>query len=321
MLKLIVIIPALNEEKTIAKVLADIPSDIDSIDIIQTIVVDDGSTDDTARIAQENDALVISHNENKGVGAAFATGIKSALENGADVIVNMDGDGQFNPADIPELIEPIISRKAGFVTCSRFGKKEFLPKMPLIKYWGNQWMVKLINTVTDKNFTDVSCGFRAYSRETALRLNLFGQFTYTQETFLDLAQKNIIMTEIPLKVRGEREFGKSRVANSISKYAIRAGSIIMLAVRDSKPLMFFGSMGMVSTILGVVLGGFVFVHWLMTSMTSPYQSLITGSTLLLILGFLLIVLAFLADMLGRMRQNQEEILYLLRKKVYEDHKD
>ena len=320
-MKLIVIIPALNEEATIAKVLDGVHSKIDGIDEIEKIVVDDGSSDDTAKIASEKGARVISHPKNRGVGAAFATGIKAALQDGADIIVNMDGDGQFNPSDIPELIQPVLTGKAGFVTCSRFGKKEFSPNMPLIKYWGNQWMVKIINTVTSKKFTDVSCGFRAYTRETAMRLNLFGQFTYTQETFLDLAQKNIVMTEVPLKVRGEREFGKSRVASSISRYAMRAGSIILLAVRDSRPLVFFGSIGLMVLVLGAITGGFVFVHWLMTSMTSPYQALITVSTLFIILGLLLIVLAFLADMLGRMRQNQEEILYLLRVKVYKDLKN
>ncbi len=312
-MKLIVIIPALNEEATIAAVLDGIPEKIEGVDEIEKIVVDDGSTDRTAELAREHGASVISHNENRGVGAAFSTGLEAALEGGADLIVNMDGDGQFNPAHIPALIEPVLENRADFVTTTRFQVPELAPKMPTIKRWGNRWMAMIINASTGHDFTDVSCGFRAYTRDTALRLNLFGKFTYTQETFLDLARKDVRMAEVPLEVRGEREFGKSRVASSISRYALRAGSIILLSLRDTRPLVFFGSMGVAVLALGVAIGVFIFVHWLQTGMTSPYQSLVTGSTFLLILGVLLVVLALVADMLGRIRQNQEEMLFQIRK--------
>jgi len=316
-LKLVVIIPALNEEKTIAAALDGVPASIAGIDAIAKIVVDDGSSDRTADTAAKHGAAVVRHTENRGVGAAFSTGIKAALEAQADIIVNMDGDGQFDPADISELIRPIIEGRADFATCTRFARPELVPDMPVIKKWGNRWMCMIINAVTGGKFTDVSCGFRAYARETVLRLNLFGDFTYTQETFLDLAQKRARMAEVPLKVRGEREFGKSRVAGSLSRYAIRAGSIILLSLRDTKPLIFFGLIGLTALAAGVAAGLFVFAHWLDTGMTTPYQSLVTVSALGVILGFLLIVLALVADMLGRQRKNQEEILYLLKKQVHD----
>lgn len=320
-MKLIIMIPALNEEATIGDVLERIPEGLPGITVIEKLVIDDGSTDRTAEIARQKGAAVISHSENRGVGAAFNTGIHAAISNGADVIVNMDGDGQFDPATIAELIGPIVRNEADFVTCTRFGKPEYVPRMPAIKKWGNKWMAKIINTVTRKSFTDVSCGFRAYTRDTILRLNLFGNFTYTQETFLDLARKNVRMTEVPLPVRGEREFGKSRVASSISRYAWRSGSIILFSLRDTRPLMFFGIIGVFITALGTAFGGSLFVRWLIIHKTSPYQSLVTLSAVLLILGGLLIVLALVADMMGRLRQNQEHLLYLQKKQYYDRKSD
>ncbi len=316
-MKLAIILPALNEEMTIGGVLDGIPSRIEGIDAIEKIVVDDGSSDRTSRIALEKGARVERHSENRGVGAAFATGVKAALASGADVIVNMDADGQFDPATIPKLIRPIIEGKADFVTCTRFGDPDLIPEMPRIKFLGNQWMVWIVNAVTGGKFTDVSCGFRAYTRDTALRLNLFGVFTYTQETFLDLARKRSRMAEVPLPVRGTREFGESRVAGSISRYAVRAGSIILFSLRDAKPLHFFGGIGLVVMALGLASASVPFVHWLYDGKTSPFQSLLTGGTLLVIAGLLLMVTALMADMLGRLRQNQEELLYLLKKQAYE----
>jgi glycosyltransferase involved in cell wall biosynthesis len=316
-MKLVVIVPALNEEATIAGVLDNMPTAIPGVDAIEKIVVDDGSSDRTAEIAREHGARVLRHPVNRGVGAAFAIGLHAALEAGADIIVNIDGDGQFDPRQIAELIRPVVEGKADFATCSRFAKPELIPRMPKIKLWGNKWMSYIISAVTGHRFYDVSCGFRAYRRDTALRLNLFGSFTYTQETFLDLARKQARIVEVPLPVRGEREFGTSRVAGSLSRYALRAGSIILLSLRDTRPLVFFGTIGLIVFLFGSGAGAFLFSHWVQTGHTSPYQSLVTLSALLLILGFLLIVLALVADMLGRLRQNQEELLYLLKKQVYD----
>ena len=190
-MKLVVMIPCLNEEKTIGGVIDQVPRQINSISELEILVIDDGSDDDTAEISKEHGATVVSHNRNMGVGKAFRTGISRALKMGADVVVNIDGDGQFNSKDIPKLIKPITTKKADFVTASRFKDDNLVPKMPAIKKWGNRRIARLISLLTGKRFYDVSCGFRAYSKETALRMNLFGKFTYTQETFLDLAFKNL----------------------------------------------------------------------------------------------------------------------------------
>ncbi len=313
---LVVIIPALNEEKTVASVIGNIPASLDGITNIKVVVVDDGSSDATAQLSAKNNAIVIRHAYSMGVGAAFQTGLKKALELGADYIVNIDADGQFNAQDIPKLLNPLLTSEADFVTASRFAKKEYMPDMPALKIWGNKWMVRIINTITSKNFTDVSCGFRAYSREAALRLTLFGRFTYTQESFIDLAFKGISMVEVPLKVRGEREFGTSRVASNLWKYGIKSATIIFRAARDYLPFYFIGVPGLIILALGIIAGIFVAAHWFITGQTYPYRSLVTGSGILTIIGFLLLFISFIADMIHRNRMLLEDLLYIARKRTY-----
>lgn len=314
--KLVIIIPALNEAQTIADVIKKIPERFDDITETEIIVIDDGSTDDTAKLAREAGATVVSHQQNMGVGAAFHTGISAALAAGAAIIVNIDADGQFNPIDIPTLITPIQEGKAGFVTTTRFRNEEFKPDMPEVKRWGNKMMTKVINMLTHKRFTDVSCGFRAYSRDTALKMTLFGKFTYTQETFIDLAFKEVAMKEIPLKVRGEREHGTSRVASSLWRYGIKSATIIFRAARDQYSFYLFGIPGIMVSLLGVLAGIFLLVHLGMTGQTYPYRSLVPASGILLTVGFLLFALAMIADMQHRNRLLLEELLYHSRKEIY-----
>lgn len=318
--KLVVVIPALNEAKTIAKVVSDIPLKLSGISDIDVVVIDDGSTDQTAVLSEQAGTFVIRHTHNLGVGAAFQTGLKEALYHGADIIVNMDADGQFNPQDIPKLIAPIQHGEASLVTATRFADPGTTPDMPLIKIWGNRWMTRIINFITKKNLTDVSCGFRAYSREAALRLTLFGHFTYTQETFIDLAFKNMAMMEIPLIIKGEREHGQSRVASNLWRYGMKAATIIFRAARDYRPQYFFGLPGLIIFLIGVIGGLFLLIHFIYTGQTYPYRSLVQLSSVLIIVGFLLIFQSLLADMLHRNRMIFEEILYHTRKEAYREQK-
>jgi glycosyltransferase involved in cell wall biosynthesis len=291
---------------------------LDGISEVQTIVIDDGSTDTTADLARQAGAEVISHENNRGVGAAFSTGLRAALERHADVVVNLDGDGQFDPRDIPKLLEPILFGDAGFVSCTRFSDPQRTPEMPSIKRWGNHVMTRLINHLAwGSSFSDVSCGFRAYTRDTLLRMSLMGRYTYTQETFLSLAAQPVKMAEVSLPVRGTRPHGKSRVAGSLLKYVAHTVPIIFRTLRDLRPLLFFGSIAAAVLCSGVLLGGFVLVHWLKTGMTWPYRSVLIGSAVGILLGFLLVVLALLADMMKRQRHLLEEMLYLSRKRRWE----
>ncbi len=316
MSKLVITIPALNESKTIGAVIDAIPKNLPGITSIEVLVIDDGSTDDTKMIAQNKGAHVLSHRYSEGVGGAFHTGLYQALKMGADIIVNIDADGQFDPKDIPQLMEPILNGKADFVTASRFAKAEYMPQMPAVKLWGNAWVTRMVNFITGKKFTDVSCGFRAYSRETALRLTLFGKFTYTQETLIDAVFKGLHVIEVPLKIRGEREHGKSRVASNLWRYATKSASIMFRAARDYQPYYFFGVPGIILALLGVAAGIFLIVHYIQTGQTYPYRSLVPASGILLIIGFLLFFMSMLADMQHRNRLILEKVLYLTRKEAY-----
>ncbi len=317
-MKLIVTIPALNEGKTISQVIRGIPRDIPGIDETEVIVVNDGSTDNTAVEATDAGACVISLPGGGGLGMVFRTGFEAAMKRGADVIVNIDGDGQFNSADIARLVQPILDDRADFVTCSRFADPALRPQMPTVKYYGNAIVTRIINWVCGgTDFTDVSCGFRAFNREAAYRLTLFGRFTYTQETFIDLFAKGVRIVEVPLKVRGVREHGKSRVARSIFKYATSSFPIILRAMRDIQPLKFFGGIAAFLGMIGLLTGSFIVGWYLWHQRTTPFTSLIPISGVFITLGFLLGVLALLADMMGRHRKVTEELLFLARQRTYQ----
>src|SRR5207244_4365772 len=229
---------------------------------------------------------------------------------------------------------PLLDGPAAVPTCPRFANPAFHPELPVVKYYGNRVVTRIINWVCGgTKFTDVSCGFRAFNREAAYRMTLFGRFTYTQETFIDLFSKGLRMAEVPLRVRGVREHGKSRIASSIWKYATNSLPIILRAMRDIQPLKFFGGISAILGILGFLIGAFVSIWyaigdkvkevdklgkatWHVVHRTSPFTSLITVSGVLFTLAFLLFALALLADMLGRHRRISEELLYLARRRIY-----
>ncbi len=316
--RLYVVIPALNESATIGAVIDRVPRTISGINEVRVLVVDDGSRDATSELARQHGAEVLRHHSNRGVGAAFRSGLEYALAHGADFLVNMDGDGQFNPEDIPVLLSPILADEADFVTASRFADPSKFPTgIPPVKLFGNRFYARFISTIIGKRFTDVSCGFRAYSRETLLRLTLFGAFTYTQESFLDLAGKNVRMVERAVQVRGVREHGHSRLAKNLFHFGFKTLSIMLRSMRDLAPFRFFGMAGLVTTLLGVTVETFLFVYWLITRHTSPFQSLIVVGGVVLLLGFLLVIVALLADMLHRQRRILEETLYYQRRKYYD----
>ena len=310
---LAVVIPAFNEEETIAKVIESIPVELPGISRTSVVVVDDGSTDLTRERALDSGALVVSHSKNKGVGMAFRTGVKEALKLKADILVNIDADGQFNPQDIKTLIEPIVEDRADFVTASRFIDHNMKPKMPWIKYFGNKCMSRLISILTRKKFYDVSCGFRAYSKETLLKLNLFGKFTYTQETFLDLVFKDLRLLEIPIKVIGVRQHGKSKVASNLFRYGASSLSIILHSFVDYRPLAIFGILSLLLFTAGLGFGVFFIGHFIRTGQFSPniWAGFLSG--FFFTMSFLVAVFSILGDMLSRVRLNQEEILYLLKR--------
>ena len=305
--KIIVNIPAYNEEKTIGNVVRDVINN----GYRNVVVIDDGSTDRTAEIARKSGAIVISHKKNLGLGNGFKTGVNYALMSNADIFVNIDADGQFCPEEIGKLIEPILNNEADMVTGSRFLNESFVTNMPLIKRVGNKFFTNVVSRITSKRFTDTQCGFRAYSRDALKKLNLMGGFTYTQEVFIDLAVKGMRIKEVPIKVNYHKD-RKSRVASSLTKYGLKSLLIIMKTFRDYKPLKFFGIPGIGLFTIGFITGIFMIMWYIMHKATTPFKSLLFFCIATLILGTIIIVLGLIADMLDRVRMNQEEIMSRIR---------
>lgn len=316
--KCVVIIPALNEEKTIGKIIEAIPKVLFNKQVaLETVVINDGSIDRTEQIAKECGAFVITHKKPQGVGASFADGVQEALRRRADYAVNIDADGQMNPKDIEKLLKPIVGGAADMVTASRFIDVNLYPQMPVVKRWGNDRVAEIISWIVGERYYDVSCGFRAYNKETLLRLNLKGRFTYTQETFINLAaSRHIRIMEISVEIRGEREYGKSRVAASIINYAMHSGSIILSAFKDYRPVRFFGSLALFFLLVGMFFEAIMFVHYIHTGFFRDYLWAGLIGAFMAMAAMIFLILMIVSDTLGKMIQTQEEMLYLNKKWIY-----
>jgi glycosyltransferase involved in cell wall biosynthesis len=311
--RLLVAIPCLNEAATIAQVVSEVPRLLPGIAQVDVVVVDDGSSDSTATEATTAGATVLRHPRNLGVGTAFQTAVNYAVENRYDLMVNIDGDRQFNPGDIPKLVLPVLADRAEMVTASRFADSEMTPDMPRVKLVGNHLMSYLISRLVRQKFCDVSCGFRCYSREALLQLNLHGAFTYTQETFLDFAVKRLTILEVPVAVVYFPD-RKSRVAGSILKYAVNTATIIFRGYRDYFPLRFFWSITLLFAIPALLGAAIFFGHYLATGRFTGYLFAGFLSAFFAIMSTVFFVVGIVADMLDRIRSNQERILYRIKKR-------
>lgn len=239
--RITVVLPAYNEAATVVGVIESVRERLEPVGIFEAIVVDDGSTDETNPLAREVGAYVIRHRWNEGLGVAIATGIDAALRRGADIIITMDSDGQFNPDDVLPLIQPILENRAEMVVGSRFERTDYIP--PDITEWKLKlskllaWMVSKV--LWGKRLTDVTCGFRAYTRNAAMRLNFMSRFTYTVESIVDAVQKGVSTTQVPIRARGVREFGRSRLTSNLPRYIFGIFLILFRRMRDSRPLIFY----------------------------------------------------------------------------------
>jgi glycosyltransferase involved in cell wall biosynthesis len=241
-MKLVIFVPAFNEEKTIGDLISRFPKKITGIEQIQILVVDDGSTDKTMENALNSGAdKIISHKKNLGVGAAFMTGIRHAISMNADIFVTMDADSQFNPEQIPDMVIPLLNDQADVVIGSRFLNKN--PKdIPKIKLFGNKVFTKIISCLMNQKFTDTQTGFRAYSKEALMNITVVNDFTYTQEVLIDLKFKRMKIEEIPVSVTYNKN-RKSRVVKNIFSYTSQSLSIIIRTLVYHKPIFTFGFLG------------------------------------------------------------------------------
>ncbi len=298
---------ALNEESTIQQVIRDVPQSIPGISRILITVIDDGSSDRTAELARDAGADVISHGHNRGLGTVFRSAVAAALDNNADILVTVDGDGQFQTGDIPTLLAPILGGTADMVTCSRFLDPELAPRMPAVKVWGNSVVARLVSALTGHRLHDASCGFRAYNRDCLIHLNLMGRFTYTHETLLELIFKRMRVVERALPVRGVREFGKSRVASNVFAYGWRTLRIIVGTVLHHRPHHVFTALAGLSAALGVILAVVGYVPFLLTGYFTKWAMF--TAAFLFGLAVLMILFGMQARVLYRSQFLLEEILY------------
>lgn len=314
-MKLVVMIPAYNEEKTIGSVIREIPRDC--CDEVEVLVINDGSTDRTVEEAESAGAdKVISLKRNMGLAPAFRAGLEEALNMGADIIVNTDGDGQYNGNQIKDLIRPIVEGKADFVLGSR--AKGSIEHMPIQKKIGNRLATFITRQVSGLPVSDAQSGFRAFTKDAARRLNVMSNYTYVQETLMQVANNRLVYEEIPIEFR-KRRAGPSRLISNIFIYAKRAGATIIRTYRDYQPLKIFFAIGLIFVIAGLIFGVKVLLHFINTGIVGGELPSAVLTVLLLVIGFQTLVLALLADMLKTHRSIQDEILYRL-KKIESRHK-
>ena len=309
-MKLVVTIPSFNEEATIGDVIKEIPRNIEGLDEVVILVVNDGSVDRTVETAAENGAdLIISHKHNMGLAKTFRDGLDAALEMGADIIVNTDADFQYNGREIPDLIAPILDGKADLVLGDR--QLSNLDHMPLRNRWGNRVATCITRWATGLPIRDAQTGFRAFSREAASRMNLTGDFTYTQETIIQAANKHLTIAQVPVEFR--RRQGKSRLISSLFRYARLAGITLFRSFGAYHPFIIFSGIGIVCILLGLIFGFKVIIHFFTTGMVTPYLPSALLTTVLVIVGSLAILFGLIADMIRTERMLSEEILYRLKK--------
>jgi len=314
-MKLIINIPAFNEEEKITETIKRIPRKFEGIDSVLIQVIDDGSKDKTVQLAKEAGAdFVYLHQVNRGVGVAFRTAVEKALENGADILVTIDADGQFDPQDITKIIQPILSGEADMTSADRFGYKK-VRNMPKAKYYLNRIAAWIIGGFMNCPIKDLTCGFRGYNRETMLRLNLPGAFTYTQEVIIDVLGKNLKIKWVPVEVT-YFENRKSRVVKNIYKYMNNSGKIILKAVRDVRPMKFFGIPALLLILLS--LGFFVYFGFLYFQdfKITPYRNYLIAAITLLLVGLQFLVFALIADMVKSGRKLTEDLMYLVKAEKY-----
>ncbi|MDD5083452.1 MAG: glycosyltransferase family 2 protein [Candidatus Moranbacteria bacterium] len=314
-MRLIVNIPAFNEEEKLSETIKRIPTRFSGIDEVFVQVIDDGSSDNTFDIAKTAGAhFVYANGINRGIGKTFRHAVERALENHADIMVNIDADGQFNPQDIAKLIALILEHKADIVSADRFGEHK-AKNIPWIKDSMNRLAANLIGWFMNVPIKDLTCGFRAYNKEALLRLNLPGDFTYTQETIIDALGKGLKIRWVPVEVTYFAE-RKSRVVKSIFKYINSSARIIIKAVRDVRPMKFFGIPGAILMLLSFVFFGMFIVNYLGDFKISPYRNQLFFGGGFFIVGLQFVVFALIADMIRSNRRLNEDQFYLTKKELY-----
>ncbi|SRR6266568_1238821 len=303
-MKLIVQIPCFNEEKTLPLVLKSIPKKIKGIDEIETLVIDDGSTDRTSQVAKRFHVThIIRHRTNKGLARSFANGIHFSLRNGADIIVNTDADNQYPQKDIPRLIEPILTDDAEIVIADR--------QIPTIKHFSRMKKFfqhvgsSAVRTLSGASVPDAVSGFRAYSRHAALQLNIVTDFSYVIETIIQAKYKKLKIASI--KVTTNPPTRKSRLFSNMFDHMRRSGTTLLRIYTMYRPLTVFSFVGIIVAIIGFLAAGRFVLYFLIGQGSGHIQSIVFGG-ILFIAGVQIFMTGVVADLIGINRRLTEDIL-------------
>jgi len=313
-MKLIIQIPCLNEAETLEIALNDLPKHIDGIDEIEYLIINDGSTDNTVEVAKNWGVhYVVNFKQNKGLAKGFMAGLDACLRNGADIIVNTDADNQYCGADIEKIVRPILDGKADIVIGERpiDDTEHFSPLKKKLQHIGS-WTVRV---ASKSDIPDAPSGFRAYSREAAMRLNVVNQYTYTLETIVQAGHEKFAMTSVP--IRTNAELRESRLFSSMFGYIKKSMVTIVRSFMMYKPLRFFGGIGAVLFIIGMILGIRYLVFIFTGASGGHVQSLILASTLMM-MGFMTGIIGLQADIISANRKILEDIQYHVRKIDYDN---
>ena len=311
-MKLIIQIPCFNEAETLEVTLNDLPKHIDGIDEIEYLIIDDGSHDNTAEVAKKWGVhYVVRFRRNKGLAKGFMAGLDACLKNGADIIVNTDADNQYCGADIETLVRPILDKKAHIVIGERpiDDTEHFTPLKKKLQHFGS-WVVRKASKTT---IPDAPSGFRAYSREAAMRINVINDYTYTLETIVQSGREKMAVMSVP--IRTNPELRESRLFHSMWGYIKKSMLTIVRTYLMYRPLYFFFMLGSILALVGV--GFFVryFVFFCSGEGGGHLQSLILASTLLIV-GFQTIVVGLLGDVISANRKILQDVQYHVRTMDY-----
>ena len=313
-MKLIIQIPCLNEADTLLIALNDLPKHIDGVDEIEYLIINDGSTDNTVEVAKEWGVnYVVSFTRNKGLAKGFMAGIDACLRNGADIIVNTDADNQYCGEDIEKLVRPILEGKSDIVIGERpiDQTEHFSPLKKKLQHFGSY----VVRVASKTDIPDAPSGFRAFSREAAMHLNVMNNYTYTLETIVQAGRTSMAIDSVPIRTNGELR--KSRLFHSMFGYVKRSMLTIIRAFLMYRPLTFFSILGLIPFVGGLALGIRFLVYLFSGSGGGHVQSLVFASTLLL-LGFMTFILGLQADIIANNRKLLEDIQYRVRRLDYHE---
>ncbi|HNU91651.1 MAG TPA: glycosyltransferase family 2 protein [Spirochaetota bacterium] len=308
-MKLIIQIPCYNEEKTLALALKELPRKVKGFKKVEWLIINDGSTDNTVEVARKSGVdHIVGFTRNQGLARGFMLGLDACLRLGADVIVNTDADNQYDARDIPALVEPILKGRADIVIGARpiTEIEHFSPIKKFLQKLGS----RVVRMASHTDIPDAPSGFRAMSRDAAMRLNVFNNYTYTLETIIQAGQKNMAITSVPIRVN--EDLRPSRLVKSISSYVKRSILTIFRIFVVYKPFHFFMTLGLLIFGAGFLLGVRFLYYLFADGGAGHIQSLILVAILMGI-GFQTMLFAFLADLLAVNRNLMEDVQYRLRK--------